>query len=146
MTSDTLAGFVIGAVLFLVAALLASVCLWWRVGTSAAARWWVRREPIQHRRPYPFSEGIALVLLPVLAETIAMLGVVAVLGPMFAPVEGVTLAVALGAVLFQAALYVIAHWATWQRWILPLWIYPAWLRETRRAEVEQLRATPQQRR
>lgn len=134
MTSDILAGLVIGVVLFLAAALLASVCLWWRVGTSASARWWVRREPIEHRRTYPFSEGIALVLLPVMAETLAMLGAVAVLGPVLAPVEGITLVAALGAALFQAALYVIAHGATWQRWILPLWAYPAWLRETRRRE------------
>ena len=134
MTSDILAGLVIGVVLFLAAALLASVCLWWRVGTSASARWWVRREPIEHRRRYPFAEGIALVLLPVLAETLAMLGIVAVLGPVLAPVEGIALVAALGAVLFQAALYVIAHGATWQRWILPLWAYPAWLCETRRRE------------
>ena len=134
MTSDILAGLVIGVVLFLAAALLASVCLWWRVGTSASARWWVRREPIEHRRTYPFSEGIALVLLPVMAETLAMLGIVAVLGPVFAPVEGIALVAALGAVLFQAGLYVIAHGATWQRWILPLWAYPAWLCETRRRE------------
>ena len=130
MTSDILAGLVIGVVLFLAAALLASVCLWWRVGTSASARWWVRREPIEHRRTYPFSKGIALVLLPVMAKTLAMLGVVVVL----APVEGITLVAALGAVLFQAILFVIAHGATWQRWILPLWAYPAWLRETRRRE------------
>ena len=130
MTSDILAGLVIGVVLFLAAALLASVCLWWRVGTSASARWWVRREPIEHRRTYPFSKGIALVLLSVMAKTLAMLGVVVVL----APVEGITLVAALGAVLFQAILFVIAHGATWQRWILPLWAYPAWLRETRRRE------------
>ena len=134
MTSDILAGLVIGVVLFLAAALLASVCMWWRVGTSASVRWWVRREPIEHRRTYPFSEGIALVLLPVMAETLAMLGVVVVLGPVLAPVEGITLVAALGAVLFQAILFVIAHGATWQRWILPLWAYPAWLRETRRRE------------
>lgn len=133
-TSDILTGLVIGVVLFLGAAQLASVCLWWRIGTSASARWWVRREPIEHRRTYPFSEGIALVLLPVMAETLAMLDVVAVLGPVVAPLEGVTLVAALGAVLFQAALYVIAHVATWQRWILPVWAYPAWLRETRRRE------------
>ena len=53
---------------------------------------------------------------------------------MFAPLEGVTLVAALGAVLFQAILYVIAHGATWQRWILPVWAYPAWLCETRRRE------------
>lgn len=138
MTSDILAGFVIGAVLFLVAGLLAALCVWWRVGSSASARWWVRREPIQQLRTRPFFEGIALVLLPVLAETIAMLGVVAVLGPMFAPVEGVALAVTLGVVLFQAILYLVAHAATWQRWILPMWAYPSWLRETRRQERELL--------
>lgn len=129
-----MAGLVIGAVLFLGAALLVAVCLWWRVGTSASARWWVRREPIEHQRTYPFSEGIALVLLPVMAETLAMLGVVAVLGPVVAPVEGVTLVAALGLALVQAILYGIAHWVTWQRWILPMWAYPAWLRETRRRE------------
>src|SRR5699024_5551367 len=92
--------------------------------------------PQQHTRPS--LEGPALVLLPVLAETLVVLGGASVLGPVLAPVSGLTLVLVLVVVIFQLALSVTAHSMTWPRWILPLWVYPSWLRETRRHEKTQL--------
>lgn len=140
MTSDMLLGLLIGAVLFVSGLALAGLCLWWRAGRTEGARWWVRCEPHPQDRMRPHHEGLALVLIPVFAETLMLLALVAVLGPMLAPVSGPTLTLALVVALAQAVLYGVAHFATWQRWILPLWAYPSWLLQTRRAEAEHLRA------
>ena len=43
-------------------------------------------------------------------------------------------------VIVELALWLLMLLLTVYRWILPLWMYPAWLRETRRAEVEHLKA------
>lgn len=140
MSGDILLGLLVCGALFLAASLLGALCLWWRWGAGPAARWWVRREPIQDLRGFPLFEGLALVLLPVFAETLGALGIVAIVGPFVSPPSGMGLVVLLVVVVFQAVLYVVAHGATWQRRILPLWAYPSWLRPQRRAEREWSRA------
>lgn len=44
------------------------------------------------------------------------------------------------AVILEVLIWVVLLLLIGYRSVLPLWIYPAWLRETRRAEVEHLRA------
>lgn len=138
MSSEMIIGLVVGAGLILAGALLGVLCVWSRGGGSAAARWWVAKAPLPQQHTRPSLEGPALVLLPVLAETLVVLGGASVLGPVLAPVSGLTLVLVLVVAIFQLALYVTAHSMTWQRWILPLWVYPSWLRETRRHEKTQL--------
>ena len=134
MTSDLIIGFVVGAGLWAAAVVVAALSLWSRLGGSPSPRWWVAKGPIPQLRSRPPFEGTALVILPLLAQTLAVLGAVAVLGPVLAPISGVSLALVLAVAVVQAVLFVSAHLMSWQRWILPLWIYPGWLRETRRQE------------
>lgn len=138
MTSDMMIGLAVGVGLIVAGALLGVLCLWSRAGRSPSARWWVAKAPIPQQRTRPPLEGVGLVILPMIAETLVVLGFVAMLGPVLAPVSGLILVLVLVVAISQLVFYVTAHSMTWQRWILPLWVYPAWLRETRRQETAQL--------
>ncbi|MGI6879314.1 hypothetical protein [Microbacterium sp. gxy059] len=108
---------------------------WWRAGRSPAARWWVRdRLPWPDDRPA--YDQFALVYAPRIAELLFALGVLAILGPLYTPVTGTGLAVAL--VLVQTGIIGFAGFLGWRRRFPPLWVYPAWLRETRREEIARL--------
>ncbi|WP_374928988.1 hypothetical protein [Kytococcus sedentarius] len=120
--------------------LLGLLCLWWRWGRSRAARWWVRTTPVDRMRSLPLGEAMALVLLPATAVSLAVLGGVVALSPAIR--EGgstATLWLAVALVGGLCALLVVARFSIWFRWVLPLWMYPAWLRPQRRADAEWLR-------
>lgn len=122
-----------GAVLLLLAA-------WWRWGRSSAARFWARRVHIDQAAHYATGESLALAWTPLLGQTLLVAGpaipLIAALG------SGTTAANALIGVLVavELVLWIVMLLMTVYRWILPLWMYPTWLRETRRAEVEHLKA------
>lgn len=136
MSADLLIGLFVSVGLLLGGLVLGGVWIWSRAGRSRAARWWVRRGPITELRGAPTFEGLAMVLLPLFAQVLLLLALVAVAGPMISPLTGPMLWAALAVALVQAALCVVAHFAWWQRRILPLWAYPSWLRELRRQERE----------
>ena len=123
------------------AALLLLLSAWFRWGGSGAARWWVRRHPVE-RASFASSapEALALGVLPYLAQLMAAIAVVAALyvvpelrDLIFPPVMWV---VVIGEVILAIAVLVPLS----NRRILPLPVYPGWLRPQRRAEREWLRA------
>lgn len=134
MSQDVVIGLVAGTSLIALGVALAWVSLWWRAGRSRAARWWVSPRPELPFANRPRFDAIALVLVPMAAETSLALAVAVMVGPVVAPISGVTLLVAVVAGLLQCALFIFAHTLFWQRLVLPLWVYPAWLRETRRQQ------------
>lgn len=114
---------------------------WCRWGGSRAARWWVRRHPVD-RASFASSapEALALGVLPYLAQLTAAVALVAMVhvAPavrevLFAPLMWT---VVIGEVVFGIAVLVPLS----NRRILPLFVYPGWLRPLRRDERDWLRA------
>ncbi|WP_374929467.1 hypothetical protein [Kytococcus sedentarius] len=121
------------------ALLFAVLAVWSRRGRSRAARWWVRRIPIEHANSYSSaSEAIALALLPYGAQLHMVAGLLVLAHQslreaVFGPLAGT---VVIGEVLLGIAVTVpLAH-----RYVLPLPLYPAWLQPQRRAERDHLAA------
>lgn len=134
MTVGNVATSVVALCLVAAGISLAVACLWWRFGRSPSARWWVRTTPIPLLRTFPPFEGVVLVLLPVTAETVIALGVLVWVAPAVAATQGWALVLLVVAVLGQGAIWLVARGITAYRRVLPLWVYPGWLRETRRSE------------
>lgn len=140
MPSDVASAGLIGLLLLVFGVVLLALAIWFRRGRSAASRHWARRRSIDETVTYAVVEGIVLGLTPMLAQTLIVAGIAVPL----AVILGVDSAAA--TVMFWVILVLeICLWSvTWvlitYRWILPLWMYPGWLRGTRRAEVEYLRA------
>ncbi len=130
----------IGALLLFAGVALLITCLWWRIGTSPSARWWVRREPIDALTRRPVAEGVALVLLPVLGVTLIGAGCVAALFTAIDRYEPWAIAILVLVVLGTGASWLVARLLVMYRTVLPLWLYPKWLRGQRRAERDWLRA------
>lgn len=124
----------LGALLVLTGVVLLIACLWWRMGASPSARWWVRREPIDAASRRPVSEGAALVLLPMLAVTLMGAGLVAALFTAVDRYEPWAIVILVLVMLGICAGWFVARLLVLNRTVLPLWLYPGWLREHRRAE------------
>ncbi|OFT62629.1 hypothetical protein HMPREF3159_03715 [Brachybacterium sp. HMSC06H03] len=140
MSMDVAISFLMGLVVAGAGAALLLLAAWFRWGRSTAARRWARRIHIDQAANYAAVEALALAWTPMIAQTLLLaapaIPLVALLGrgsEAASTVIGVLVIVEL--VLWMAMLLLTVY-----RWILPLWMYPAWLRETRRAEVEHLKA------
>lgn len=130
-----LISLVAAALCAVVALVLLVLSAWCRWGRSRAARWWVRRHPVD-RTSFASSapEALALGVLPYLAQLMAAVALVAavhvvpsVREVVFAPVMWT---VVIGEVVLGLAVLVPLS----NRRILPLFVYPGWLRPHRRAE------------
>ena len=119
-------------------ALLAGLAVWFRVGTSGPARWWLRSEPGTARK---VTESVALLLTPYFAQfgslSSATWGRALVLAIATLPVFHEVFAAA--AVLAEFLLGAIYVSPLRYRRMLPLWLYPAWLRPDREQEQDELR-------
>ena len=121
----------LSVVLGVTGALLAGLAVWFRVGTSAPARWWVCAERGPSRK---VAESVALLLTPYFAQFALCLAVAAL--PVF---HEVFVAAVLLAEFILGAIYVSPMR---YRQLLPLWLYPAWLRPEREQEQDELRRQP----
>lgn len=139
---DVAVALVVGLLVAGAGAALLLLAAWCRRGRSAASRWWVRRGGLEHASLYLTRETFALAWVPMLAQTLLLAGpaipLVALLGSgTAAGSTTIGMLVVVELVLWMAVLFMTGY-----RWVLPLWMYPDWLREVRRGEVEQMRATP----
>jgi len=120
-------------ILGLIGAGLAALAVWFRVGSSRAARWWVRPFPMPFRGHDPWwaKEHIVLVAVPYLAQLLLLLAIG------FLPVFHEMVPVFL--LLIEILVGGIGGGLLRYRYILPLWLYPAWLRPVRAKERDELR-------
>ena len=120
-------------VLGLIGAGLTALAVWFRVGTSRAARWWVRTGPdFAHRYdPRRTHERVALVLVPWSGQLLLLLAIG------FLPVfhHAVPSLILLVEIVVTGSISPFLPY----RYILPLWLYPAWLRPVREKERDELR-------
>lgn len=108
--------------------LLAALTVWFRIGTSPAARWWVGTDQRPSRK---VAESVALLLVPYFAQLALAVGIAAL--PVFhdvLPAAVLLVEFLIGAVFISPLRY---------RRLLPLWMYPAWLRPEREQEQDELR-------
>ncbi|GAA1489177.1 hypothetical protein GCM10009626_19230 [Brachybacterium sacelli] len=137
-----LLGLFLGAIGFV----LAVISAWMRRGSSRAARWWVRRVPLDEATDYANAEAIALAFTPMIAQTLIVAGLCMPVASFAVGGSGLGSTV-LGAVLVvEILLWIVILLAAVYRWILPLWLYPSGLREVRRDERDRLRAAKEHRR
>ena len=136
---EMVAALLLGVLLAAVGAAVSLLAAWFRWGRSTAARRWARRKHIDQAADYANLEALALAWTPMLGQTLLLAGLVvplvALLGigtPAAKAVIGLLMVLELGA-------WIVMLLMTVYRWILPLWMYPGWLREIRRAEVDHLR-------
>ncbi|WP_277049793.1 hypothetical protein [Ruania albidiflava] len=117
----------------LIGAGLTALAVWFRVGTSRAARWWVRPVPVPFRGHDPWwaKEHIALVAVPYVAQLFLLLAIGML--PQFHEMVPVFL------LLIEILVGGIGGGLLRYRYILPLWLYPAWLRPVRAKERDELR-------
>lgn len=108
--------------------LLAVLALWFRTGTSRAARWWFRTEDRPSRKA---AESVALLLVPYFAQFALAVAIAAL------PVFHEVFAAAVLLVEFIAGAIFVSPLR--YRRLLPLWLYPAWLRPEREREQDELR-------
>lgn len=122
-----------GAVL----ALLALLCRWGRGGW---ARSWARTGGLQRPGGYAYGEITVLVVLPLVAQTLLVVGLVAlVLSLDVLRESGGTVLIPI-AVIGELVLWSVLLVATGYRSIMPLWVYPSWLRPQRRRERDLIRS------
>lgn len=108
--------------------LLAALAVWFRTGSSRAARWWVRTDDGPSRK---VAESVALLLVPYFAQLALAVGIAAL--PVFhdvLPAAVLLMEFLIGAIFISPLRY---------RRLLPLWLYPAWLRPEREQEQDELR-------
>lgn len=108
--------------------LLAALTVWFRIGTSSAARWWVRTDQRPSRK---VAESVALLLVPYFAQFCLVLAIAAL--PVFhevLPAAVLLVEFILGAIFVSPLRY---------RRLLPLWMYPPRLRAEREREQDELR-------
>lgn len=108
--------------------LLAALTVWFRTGTSRAARWWLRTGNSGSRYA---AESVALLLVPYFAQVALVVAIAAL--PVFHQV------LAAGVLLVEFILGAIFVAPVRYRRLLPLWLYPAWLRPEREREQDELR-------
>lgn len=134
-------GYVLTALLALCAGvLLGLVALLCRGGRTGWARSWARTGGVQRPGGYAYSEVTVLVVLPLVAQTLLVAGLVAgVLAVDVLRESGGTVLIPI-AVIGELALWSVLLIATGYRSIMPLWVYPSWLRPQRRRERDLLRS------
>ncbi|HLS65018.1 MAG TPA: hypothetical protein VK060_16665 [Ruania sp.] len=120
-------------ILGLIGAGLAALAVWFRVGTSRAARWWVRPHPFQVSGYdlWRTKEHCALLVVPYVAQLLLLLAI-----GLLPPFDD---AVALFVLLIEIFVGGIGGGLLRYRYILPLWLYPAWVRPVRAKERDELR-------
>lgn len=120
-----------------VVSLAAAVCRW---GRGRGTRFWVQERVAGARAGYAYGEIAVLVVLPLLAQTLIVGGLVAgVLGVDALRDAGASVLIPV-AVIGELILWGAVLLMTGYRSVMPLWVYPSWLRPQRRAERERLRA------
>lgn len=116
---------------------VAAVCRW---GRGRGTRFWVQERVAGARAGYAYGEIAVLVVLPLLAQTLIVWGLVAgVLGVDALRDAGASVLIPV-AVIGELILWGAALLATGYRRVMPLWVHLSWLRPQRRAEREWLRA------
>lgn len=140
VSMNVVAALLLGVLVAAVGAALLLLAAWFRWGRSTAARRWARRKDIDQAADYANLEALALAWTPMLGQTLLLAGpaipLVTLLGigtSAANTVTGLLIVVELGAWIAMLLMTVY-------RWILPLWMYPSWLREIRRREADCLRA------
>lgn len=117
-----------------VVSLAAAVCRW---GRGRGTRFWVQERVAGARAGYAYGE---IAVLPLLAQTLIVGGLVAgVLGVDALRDAGASVLIPV-AVIGELILWGAVLLMTGYRSVMPLWVYPSWLRPQRRAERERLRA------
>lgn len=137
---DVAISVLIGLAMAGAGALLLILAAWFRRGRSTASRRWARRIHIDRATNYAGVEALALAWTPMLAQTLLLTAPVIPLVALLGRGSEAASTVIGVLVIVEVALWLLMLLLTVYRWILPLWLYPAWLRETRRAEVEHLKA------
>lgn len=124
----------------LIGSLLGALALWCRVGRGPRARFWVRKESFEESGPFPYGEIAVLVVLPLLAQVLIvsglLMGLSAVDAVRDAGIGWLYATMVIGEVVLCAALLASVGY----RVVLPLWIYPSWVRPERRQDREKIRA------
>lgn len=126
-----------GVLLGGVGVLLLLLSLWFRWGTSRVARWWVRRVPAERMSfLHSSTEALALGVAPFSAQLCLAVSAVLMLrvhpvsrDAAFSPVAWFVLCV-------EVLMGIVVLVTVSNRYVLPLWLYPAWLRPQRRADRE----------
>lgn len=119
----------------LVGGVLLMLSAWFRWGRSQAARWWVRRRPVDRMGfMHAAGEGVALGLVPYLGQLMAAFGVVLLLAVHPAVRELLYAPVMWTVVALEIVLAIVVMILVSNRQILALFVYPGWLRPQRRAE------------
>lgn len=130
----------IAVLMMLAGVVLAAGAVYCRVGRGAGARFWVDSAPDLQRSGHRYAESAVLVVMPLLAQLLlvagALVGLFAIdalrelgLGPLIAVV-----------VIAEIAVMGVLLAVTSYRTVMPLWVYPSWLRPRRRQERDQIRA------
>ena len=135
MAGGSVVALLVGGVLIALGLLLAMLCAWWRWGSSDAARWWVQPSPVERGRPGGERlEWVGLVLLPLPAQAL-LVGALVRLPDMPAPMRTVV-------IVLETLFAALVCLATGYRVVVPLWLYPPWLRPPacRRCRASQERA------
>ncbi|ATG54022.1 hypothetical protein CFK41_03965 [Brachybacterium ginsengisoli] len=128
------------AVVVLAGVVLAAMSTYFRGGRGAGARFWVDSTPDGQRSGHRYAESAVLVVLPLLAQLLLVVGVLVGVtsidvlrdlgvGPVIAVV-----------VIVEVVLMVVLLTATSYRTVMPLWVYPSWLRPRRKQERDQIRS------
>lgn len=126
-------------VLLLLGAGLAVLALLFRAGRGRAFRSWAGPEGVGPGRGFRYVEGLVLVVLPLCAQALLVSAPLALLAAIDALRELTTAVLLPVVVILEVILWVVLLLATSYRSILPLWIYPGWLRPQRRREREIIR-------
>ncbi len=107
--------------------------VWSRRGRSSAARWWVRPDSIDSfGRPFWYNESLALLVLPYLAQLALVAGLLTLPGvPDGIRATGLVAETAIGCAVLPFG----------YRTVLPVHVYPPWLRAERARDREWLRAS-----
>lgn len=129
------------AVLMLVAGMvLAAVAVYCRAGRGPGARSWVDTTADFQRSGHRYAESAVLVALPLLAQLLLVGGALVGLFSIDVLRElGLEPLIAV-AVIAEVIVMVVLLAATSYRTVMPLWVYPSWLRPRRRQERDRIRA------
>ncbi|MFC5276771.1 hypothetical protein [Brachybacterium sacelli] len=111
-----------------------------RSGRGGRARSWVRSEGIDARTGHAYGEVAVLVVLPLLAQSLLVAGLLMALGSVEMLRGAVVGLLVPAAVVAEVLLWIVLLLATGYRAIMPLWVYPSWLRPQRRREREVIRS------
>ena len=130
----------IALALFLLGGALAVLAMLCRVGRGRVFRAWVDTHGVGPGRGFAYAETTVLVLLPLCIQTIFVAGGVVGLASVELLRDTTTSVLVPAAVVLEVLIWVVVLLLIGYRSVLPLWIYPAWLRPQRRRDRELIRA------